>query len=170
MPVYEFYCSDCHAIFNFLSRQVNTDKRPKCPRCGRPELDRQVSRFAISKNRPEADADGLPAGMDEAKLEQAMMALSGEMEGVDENDPKAMAKFMRRFTEMTGMNLGDEAQEAMRRLEAGGDPEQIETEMGDLFGDGDNFDGLFSKERLTGLKRRLAPPEHDETLYTMEER
>ena len=28
MPVYEFYCSDCHAILNFLSRQVNTDKRP----------------------------------------------------------------------------------------------------------------------------------------------
>ena len=167
MPVYEFYCSDCHAIFNFLSRQVNTDKRPTCPRCSRPELERQVSRFAISKNRPEPDVDGLPAGLDEEKMEQAMMALAGEMEGVDENDPRAMARFMRKFSEMTGMNLGGEAEEAMRRLEAGDDPEQIEAEMGDLFGDGGNLDGLFGKEKLAGIRKRLAPPEHDEKLYTL---
>jgi putative FmdB family regulatory protein len=167
MPVYEFYCSDCHTVFNFLSRQVNTDKRPTCPRCGRPELERQVSRFAISKNRPEADADGLPVGMDDAKMEQAMMALAGEMEGVDENDPRAMAKFMRKFSEVTGMSLGDEAREALGRLEAGDDPEQVEAEMGDLFNDGDSLDGLFGKERLSRLKRRLAPPEHDDTLYTL---
>lgn len=167
MPVYEFYCGDCHAVFNFLSRQVNTDARPPCPRCGRPELERQVSRFAISKHRQESDADGLPAGMDEAQMEQAMMALAGEMEGTDENDPRAMARFMRRFTEMTGMNLGDEAQEAMRRLEAGEDPEQIEAEMGDLFGDDSSLEGLFGKEKLSGLKRRMAPPEQDETLYVL---
>lgn len=167
MPVYEFYCSDCHAIFNFLSRQVNTDRRPTCPRCGRPELERQVSRFAISKNRPEADADGLPAGMDEEKMEQVMMSLAGEMEGVDESDPQSMARFMRRFTEVTGMELGGEAQEAMRRLEAGEDPERIEAEMSNLFGDDENPDALFGKGRFSRLKRRLAPPEHDETLYTM---
>ena len=167
MPVYEFYCGDCHVLFNFLSRQINTDKRPPCPRCRRPQLDRQVSRFAISKNRPDPDADGLPTGMDEAKMEQAMMALAGEMEGVDENNPRAMAKFMRKFSEMTGMNLGDEAREAMHRLEAGEDPEQIEAEMGDLFGDGDNLDGLFGKGKMASLKKRLAAPEHDETLYVM---
>ena len=167
MPVYEFYCGDCHAIFNFLSRVVTTSKRPTCPRCGRPELERQVSRFAISKNRPEPDHDGLPAGLDEEKMEQAMMALAGEMEGVDEDDPRAMAHFMRKFTTLTGMELGDEAHEAMRRLEAGEDPEQIEAEMGDLFGEEGKLDGLFSKGKLASLKRRLAPPEHDETLYTM---
>jgi len=167
MPVYEFYCGDCHAIFNFLSRAVNPDRRPTCPRCGRPELERQVSRFAISKSRPEADAEGLPPGMDEERMEQAMRALAAEMDGVDDNDPRAMAKFMRKFTEMTGMQLGDEAQEAMRRLETGDDPEQIEAEMGDLFGEGDNLDGLFGKGKLTQLKRRLTPPEHDETLYPL---
>ncbi len=167
MPVYEFYCGDCHAIFNFLSRQINTGKRPDCPRCGRPQLERQVSRFAISRNRPEPDGGGLPAGLDEAKMEQAMMALAGEMEGADENDPKAMARLMRKFSAMTGMDLGEEAQEAMRRLEAGEDPEQIEAEMGDLFGEGDNLDGLFGKGKMAEIKRRLAPPEHDDTLYTL---
>ncbi len=43
MPVYEFYCPDCHTIFNFFSRRVNTAARPACPRCERPELERQVS-------------------------------------------------------------------------------------------------------------------------------
>lgn len=167
MPIYEFYCGDCHAIFNFLSRTVNTEKLPPCPRCGRPELDRQVSRFAISKNRPEPGSDGLPEGLDEAKMEQAMMALAGEMEGVDEEDPRAMAHFMRKFSAMTGMELGDEAHEAMRRLEAGEDPEQIEAEMGDLFGTEGSPEALFGKGKLARLKRRLAPPEHDETLYKL---
>jgi putative FmdB family regulatory protein len=167
MPVYEFYCSDCHAVFNFLSRQVNNDRRPACPRCGRPELVRQVSRFAISKNRPEPSGDGLPEGLDEEKMEQAMLALAGEMDGINEEDPRAMAHFMRKFTAMTGMTLGDEAEEAMRRLEAGADPEQIEAEMGDFFGEGDNLDGLFGKHRLAQIRRRLAPPEHDETLYPL---
>jgi len=167
MPVYEFYCGDCHAIFNFLSRAGLPARRPTCPRCGRPELERQVSRFAISKNRSEPAADGLPAGMDEAKMEQAMMALAGEMDGIDENDPRAMAQFMRKFTALTGMELGEEAQEAMSRLEAGEDPEQVEAELGDLFGDEGNLDGLFGKGKLAKLKRRLAPPEHDDTLYPL---
>jgi len=167
MPVYEFYCVDCHAIFNFLSRTVNTEKCPPCPRCGRSELDRQVSRFAISKNRPEPGPDGLPGCLDEEKMEQAMMALAGEMEGVDEDDPRAMVHFMRKFSALTGMELGDEAQEAMRRLEAGEDPEQIEAEMGDLLGDEGSPEALFGKGKLARLKRHLVPPEHDETLYTL---
>ncbi len=61
MPVYEFYCPDCHRIFNFLSRTVNTEKQPDCPRCGRPRIERQVSLFAISKGRKEEPAgDSMP--------------------------------------------------------------------------------------------------------------
>lgn len=162
MPVYEFYCTDCHAIFNFLARRVSTDKRPSCPRCNRPDLERQVSPFAISKNLEEPP-DGMP-DIDESKMEQAMMALAGEMENMSEDDPKAMADFMRRFSSMTGMELGDGAEEALSRLEAGEDPEQIEAEMGDLFDD----DNLFSQKKLKGLKKKYLPPEHDETLYTLE--
>ena len=161
MPVYEFYCENCHAIFNFLSRKVNTDKRPACPRCGQPHLEKQVSAFAISKNRQEESA-GMP-DIDEAKMEQAMMAMASEMEQVDEDDPRAMAQFMRKFSSLSGMNLGDGMEEALSRLEAGEDPEQIEAEMGDLL-DGDE---LFARKNLKSLKKRYLPPEHDETLYTL---
>ena len=102
--------------------------------------------------------------IDEAKMEQAVMALAGEMENIDENDPKAMANFMRRFSSMTGMELSDGAEEALSRLEAGEDPEQIEAEMGDLF-DGDD---LFRQKQLKGLKKQYLPPEQDDTLYTLD--
>ena len=28
MPVYEFYCADCHTVFNFLARRVDTTASP----------------------------------------------------------------------------------------------------------------------------------------------
>lgn len=162
MPVYEFYCIDCHTIYNFLSRTVNTDKRPDCPRCGRRELERKVSLFAFSKGRKEEPAAGLP-DMDESRLERAMMSLAGEMEGMDENDPKQMARLMRRLKEATGLNLGDGMEEAIRRLESGEDPEKIEAEMGDIF-DGEPD---FNLDGVKGLRRKYVPPSRDETLYPL---
>ncbi|AJE02716.1 FmdB family zinc ribbon protein [Geobacter pickeringii] len=162
MPVYEFYCRDCHTIFNFLSRRVNTDRHPSCPRCGRPDLERQVSHFAISRGQSEEPAEGVP-DLDGEKLEKAMMGLAGEMEGMDENDPRAMARLMRRLQETTGMNLGTGFEEALRRLEAGEDPEKIEEQMGELFDE----ETLFTKEGIHGLKRKYTPPAHDDTLYTL---
>ena len=73
MPVYEFYCADCHAVFNFLARRVSTDKTPSCPRCKRQGLEKQVSAFAISRNLEEPQ-EGMP-DIDESKIEQAMMNL-----------------------------------------------------------------------------------------------
>ena len=162
MPVYEFYCADCHTIFNFLSRRVSIDKIPSCPRCKRQSLEKRVSAFAISKNLDEPP-EGMP-NIDETKIEQAMMTLAGEMEHVDEDDPKAMANFMRKLSTMTGLDLGEGAEEALSRLEAGEDPEQIESEMGDLFDDSE----LFSQKKIKGLKNKYLPPEHDDTLYVLE--
>ncbi len=162
MPVYEFYCSDCHTIFNFLSRRVNTEKRPDCPRCGRPRLERQVSRFAYSKGREEEPVDGMP-DLDESRMEKAMETLAGEMEGIDENDPRQMARFMRKFKDATGMDLGSGMEEAISRLEAGEDPERIEEEMGDLF----DAENPFAGGGVKGLKRKFTPPAHDDKLYTL---
>lgn len=163
MPVYEFYCSDCHVIFNFLSRRINTAKRPDCPKCGKSELERRVSFFAVSKGRKEEPVEGMP-DMDEEKMEKAMIAMAGEMEGLDENDPRQMARFMRKFSDLTGMNLGSGAEEAMRRLEAGEDPEKIEEELGDIF----DADNPLAEGGVKGLKRRLIPPAHDDTLYSLD--
>jgi len=85
---------------------------------------------------------------------------------MDENDPRQMARFMRRLSDATGMNLGSGFEEAMRRLEAGEDPEKLEEEMGELFS-AENMDNLFSREGIKGLKRKYTPPAHDDTLYLL---
>ena len=49
MPIYEFACPRCRKIFNFLSRRVNPSRLPVCPKCGNKKLEKQVSRFAMSR-------------------------------------------------------------------------------------------------------------------------
>ena len=174
MPIYEFYCAPCHRVFNFLSRTVNTEKVPPCPRCRRTDLARRVSPFAISKGRKEepAKAAGPQPGLDEARLERAMESMAGEVEGIDEDDPRQGARFMRRMFEAAGLPVAGGMEEALRRMEAGEDPEKIEAEMGDVF-EQDPFGGLGEKgpqdpgRGLAGLRRRLLPPAVDPELYEM---
>ena len=170
MPIYEFYCADCHTIYNFLSRSINTTKRPDCPRCRRPKLERRVSRFAISKGQskpPESD-QGMP-DLDESKMEQALEQLAGEAEGMDEDNPRQMARMMRKLYEGAGLHLSDKMEEAVRRLESGEDPEKIEEEMGDFLDEEDPLMGGpgGGEGGLRGLSRKLRPAHVDETLYDL---
>ena len=164
MPIYEFYCEDCHTIFNFFSKSVNTTKKPKCPSCKTKTLSRQMSAFAITgKAKEEGDMDDLP--FDEAKMEKAMNMLAGEAENINEDDPRQAANLMRKLTNMTGMELGPGMQEALKRMEAGEDPDAIEAEMGDLLEDEEPFLMPEKKGRAKGTK--IAPPRRDETLYDL---
>jgi len=162
MPIYEFYCKKCHMIFNFFSSTVNTDKKPLCPECGRVRLERQMSVFSRLKHRGEGDEPPMP-DMDESKMEQAMSLLAREAESMDENDPRQAANLMRKLSDMTGMNPGPGMEEALRRMEAGEDPDQIEAEMGDLL---EGEDPFGFGEKPSGL-RKTRPPRKDETLYEL---
>ena len=178
MPIYEFYCRHCHRVMSFLSRAVNTDKTPACPHCGRVDLARRASAFAISKGRkeePKPEAAPGP-GFDESRLESAMESLAGDLDSLDENDPRQGAQLMRKLFSATGMPVAGGMEEALRRMEAGEDPEKIEEEMGDVL-EQDPLGGLLGAEgsetatdargqRLSRL-RRLLPPAHDAELYEM---
>jgi hypothetical protein len=54
---------------------------------------------------------------------------------VDENDPRSMAKMMRRMGGELGEEMGPEFGEAVDRLEAGESPEEIDKSMTGLGGD-----------------------------------
>jgi len=179
MPIYEFYCRGCHRVFDFLSRAVDTEKKPACPRCAGSEMTRRASAFAISKGRKEEPKPETPPGpeIDEARLEQAMEAMAGEMDSIDENDPKQGARLMRKLFSATGMPIASGMQEALKRMEAGEDPEKIEEQMGDVF-EQDPFGGLLGgegsekapgdeKKKNLGRLRRLLPPSHDPELYEL---
>ena len=173
MPIYEFYCADCHTVFNFLARRPNTTKRPACPRCGRPRLERKISRFAISKGRRESgEGDDPLAGLDDAGMERVMAEMAQEAEGISEDDPRQMARMMRKLHDATGLPLGRGMEEAIRRMEAGEDPDKIEEEMGDLLeedpllGEG-GASGGETGGSLRRLSRKLKPPDVDDTLYDL---
>ncbi len=172
MPIYEFYCRNCHTVYSFFARRVDTETIPACPKHKGHKLLRQMSRFAISKGRgdsaaPDADA-GMPPGMDDEKMEQAMMQLAAEADGINEDDPQAMARMMRRMMDTTGMNMGEGMEEAIRRMEAGEDPDKVEEEMGDVLDAEDPFGAGAPAGRLNAMKRRLTEaPNVDPEVYDM---
>jgi putative FmdB family regulatory protein len=162
MPIYEFFCDRCNVIFNFFSRRIDTATIPACPRCGKEKLARQLSTFA-TPGKTGSEGEDPFNGLDEAKMERAFAKLMREAEGMNEDDPRQMATLMRRFSQETGVDLGDNMEEALSRMEAGEDPEQIEKEMGDTLGDGDfSLEGL-KKSRAAGRTQ----PFHDEKLYDL---
>jgi putative FmdB family regulatory protein len=161
MPIYEFYCQPCNTVFNFYSKRIDTTTTPNCPRCGGSGLQRQVSMFATIGKASEEDEQF--AGLDENKMEQALESLMRESEGINEDDPRQMAGLMRKFSEKTGINLGENMEEAIARMERGEDPEQIEQEMGELF-EGDDFSFDAMKKRALARSER---PRHDETLHDL---
>lgn len=164
MPIYEFYCEDCHIIFNFFSRSVNTTKKPKCPKCKERTLTRQISLVAFTgKAKEDGDLDDLP--FDEGKMEQAMRMLASEADKINEDDPKQAANLMRKLTDMTGLKLGDGMDEALRRMEKGEDPEQLEAEMGDLLEEEEPF--ALPEKKIKGTKFKRQEPLRDETLYDL---
>jgi putative FmdB family regulatory protein len=164
MPIYEFYCKSCNTIFNFFSKTINTSETPTCPKCGRQPLSRQMSAFAFTgKAREGSGMDDLP--FDESKMERAMQMLAGEAENINEDDPRQAANLMRKLTDMTGMELGPGMQEALRRMESGEDPEQIESEMGDVLGEEEPFQLSGKKGRIAAGKQKT--PLRDDTLYDL---
>ena len=171
MPIYEFYCADCHTIFNFFSRTVNTTARPLCPRCGKRRLERQISLFGVVRRGKESkeseESEDLP--IDEQKMEQAVSALADEAEHINEDDPRQAANLMRKFTKMTGIELSESMEEALGRMEAGEDPEKIEEEMGDLL-ENEQEPFVFGgqkKGRTRGRGKHRGAPARDQTLYEL---
>ncbi len=172
MPVYEFYCPDCHMIFNFLSKRINTEGTPYCPRCKGKNMIRKLSIFSvISSSQKDRDDDSpddplskLLENVDESKLEKAFMSLANEADKIDEDNPREIAKLMKKMFETTGLKMGDAMEEALKRMEAGEDPEKIEEEMGDIFEDESALFAL-NKKRF----KKLLPPKQDSNLYPLEE-
>lgn len=175
MPIYEFYCSACHTVFNFLSKRINVEAEPACPKCGK-STSRKPSTFAMSRNRPEPkgpEGGAAPGGemgdpfanMDETQLESAMESLASEADGIDENDPRQAANVMRKLFDATGMPIGGGMAEALKRMEAGEDPEKIEEDMGDIL-EADPFSAAPSNK---STERRIPrrPATYDPQLYEM---
>ena len=171
MPIYEFACPKCRKIFSFLSKRVKPDHSPTCPKCGNKKLSKQVSRFAMSKGlkepaaKPEGGPDEPPMpDMDDPRVERAMQEMERDMEHLDENNPKHMAHMMRKMKDlMPAGTMPKELDVAIKRLEAGEDPEKIEADMGDVLGD--MMGGPDDDDGMGGMGGIGGGYTHDSGLY-----
>jgi len=106
MPIYEFACPRCRRIFSFLAKRVNPERAPVCPKCGNRKMSKQVSQFALSKGLPEPAEGGAPGAepsmpdLDDPRVARAMAEMEREMEHLDENNPKHMARLMRKMKDI----------------------------------------------------------------------
>ena len=53
MPIFEYKCSQCGRVSEFLERN-SKDSRHECPGCGSGQLQKQLSTFAAVVKEPEA--------------------------------------------------------------------------------------------------------------------
>ena len=171
MPIYEFYCPPCHTVYSFFARSTSSNAVPKCPKCGAKKLEKQISRFAISKGLSEPSrAENDPfENMNEGQMDKLMTEMSATFgedgQGGSEN-PQQMAQMMRKIFDTSGIQPTVAMLEAMRRMEAGEDPDKIDEEMGAVL---DAEEPLFGDS--TGVKGRLRrfiePPNVDPELYDL---
>ncbi|HVU24379.1 MAG TPA: FmdB family transcriptional regulator [Opitutus sp.] len=160
MPIYEYYCPDNHTIYQFYAKtlaQGNTV--PKCPADPKFRMRKIVSAFAVTgRAKEEKPAAGKAAGdtgdpAEDARMEAAMNAMESEFSSVDENDPRAMARMMRRMSELTGEKIDGEMEEVVRKLEEGADPDSLEDQLG---GGGEGEGDPYGDEM--GMGGEGAPP------------
>lgn len=190
MPIYEYYCPDNNTVYQFYAKSLAQGETiPKCPDNPKYRMKKMVSGFAITRAGASDEPPPGPADMggseDDAKMEAAMAAMENEFAHVDENDPKAMGRMMRKMVEMTGEKLDGEMEEVVRKLEEGADPDSLEEQMGgmddegmgDPYGDPMGMGGMGGsdggpaddpKEPKHRFKARRMPPRRDPKLYDYE--
>jgi len=123
MPIYEYYCYDCTKRVSVFFRTMSeaSDTAAACPTCSGRRLRRLVSRVRMLRS----EESRMESMADDASL----------MSGLESEDPRALAGFMRRMSDEMGEPLDAEMAEVMDRLEAGENPESIEQSMPDPAGD-----------------------------------
>ncbi len=121
MPIYEYRCTGCKHKVTVLTLRASEAVDARCDRCGSDKLTRLMSRFAMlrsEEDRMDDLADPSSAG------------------DLDENDPKSMARWMRKMGKELGEDAGDDFDEMVDEIEAGGGADDEDSgESGDDGGD-----------------------------------
>ena len=118
MPTYDFICNNCEKRFDiFMTFNEYGKKAVQCIHCESNNVRRRMTKVRIAKS-------------DESRMESAADDFSG-MEGI-EDDPKALARMMRKMGGEMGEVLPAEFDDVVDRLEAGQSPEEIESALPDL--------------------------------------
>ena len=105
MPIYEYRCGGCKRKVTVLTLRVSEAVDPVCEHCGGHDLTRLMSRFALMKS-------------EDARLDD--LTDDSSLGGLDESDPKSMARWMRKMGKELGEDSGEDFDEMVEEMEAGG--------------------------------------------------
>lgn len=121
MPIYEFRCLACGKKNEFITFRISEPVPSTCTHCGQEGMTRIPSRVRVRLS-------------EETRMER--LADPSRLGGIDENDPKSLAKMMKAMSHEMGEDLGEDmdvdamVEEAMEE-EARGGPAQGESGFGD---------------------------------------
>ena len=107
MPIYEFRCQGCRRRTSVFTRSLGAPEAAACEHCGSAETTRVFSRVAVLRGE-----GGDYGGFDESSLA-----------GVDENDPRSVAKWVRKMSREMGEPMDPQMEAEMERMEAGEMPD-----------------------------------------------
>jgi putative FmdB family regulatory protein len=115
MPIYEYRCQDCRRVSSFLILNLNEPFSPVCEKCGSRALERILSRVNVRLS-------------EETRLER--LADPAQWSGVDENDPKSVARALKKMGQEMGEDFPGEVDQMVEEAmesgagEAGGTGEE----------------------------------------------
>jgi len=122
MPIYEYICPTCNGRFQKLVQGFSDPVGLACPRCGSADVRRAISRVAVVKS-------------EDSRFES--LADPSKLAGLDENDPRSIARWAKNL----GKELGEEAGEDWDEL-----VEQMMEEELSGEGEGDEPNGKRAKK------------------------
>ena len=93
MPIYEYRCRDCGKKSSFITLSVKSRLEPKCKKCGSMNLEKLVSRVAVSRS-------------EESRMES--LADPTKLAGLDEKDFKSIARWMKKMGKEMGEEMGED--------------------------------------------------------------
>ena len=103
MPIYEYRCAACGRKTTVLTLSIGASAEPQCVHCGGAELVKLVSRVAFLRS-------------EEDRLDS--LADPSSLSGLDENDPRSVARWVKKMGREMGEDLGEGFDEEVDRAAA----------------------------------------------------
>lgn len=118
MPTYDFVCNKCNQRFDVFLTFAEYDKtKVSCVHCKSKDVRRRMTKVRIAKS-------------EDSRMESMANDFAG-FETMDD-DPKEMARMMKKMGNEMGEELPPEFNEVVDRLESGQSPDEIESAIPDL--------------------------------------
>lgn len=120
MPIYEYRCQQCGKKNEFITFRVSEQVPDTCRHCGSELLRKIPSRVRVRLS-------------EETRMEK--LADPARLGGLDENDPKSMARWMKSMSREMGEDLGEDVdamvEEAMEEEASGHSPAGPDSSLDD---------------------------------------